>query len=219
MTAISQTLGICLARILVAFGLSGLSCCLGAPALTFLHVDGQNIVNERGEKIILRGVGLGNWLLPEGYMWKLAPHADRPRRIEQLVEDLLGQENAKRFWAEYRKNYLTEADIEEMAGLGFNSVRPALNARLFLTETDPPQPIEEGFQLLDNLVNWCQAHGLYVIIDMHGAPGGQTGQNIDDSANDEPELFSQPKNQEKLVNLWTTIARRYKDRAAVAGYD
>src|SRR5689334_14355880 len=104
-----------------------------APVLTFLHADGQNIVNERGEKIMLRGVGLGNWLLPEGYMWKFGSQADRPRRIEKLVEDLIGPENARRFWTEYRNNYITEADIQEIARMGFNSVRPALNARLFLT--------------------------------------------------------------------------------------
>jgi aryl-phospho-beta-D-glucosidase BglC (GH1 family) len=200
--------------------LSGLCWCSGAASLTFLHVDGQNIVNERGEKILLRGVGLGNWLLPEGYMWKLSgSQVDRPRRIERLVEDLLGKESAKGFWVDYRKNYITEADIQEIASLGLNSVRPALNARLFFTETDPPVPIEDGFRLLDNLVNWCETNGLYVVIDMHGAPGGQTGQNIDDSANDQPELFSQSKNQENLVKLWVMIAQRYKDRAAVAGYD
>src|SRR5580765_7577259 len=133
-----------------------LSCAGGSPSLTFLHADGQNIVNERGEKIILQGVGLGNWLLPEGYMWKFGSQTDRPRRIEKLVEDLIGAESARQFWTEYRNNYITETDIQEIAQLGFNSVRPALNARLFLSETDPPQPVQEGFRLLDNLVGWCR---------------------------------------------------------------
>jgi aryl-phospho-beta-D-glucosidase BglC (GH1 family) len=196
-----------------------LSSVAASPVLTFLHADGQNIVDGRGQKIMLRGVGLGNWLLPEGYMWKFGSQSDRPRRIEKLVEDLIGPESARRFWTEYRNNYISEADVQEIARLGFNSVRPALNARLFLTETDPPQPVEEGFQLLDNLVGWCRTHGLYVVIDMHAAPGGQTGQNIDDSVDDQPGLFMQPKNQERLVRLWTEIARRYKDEPAVAGYD
>jgi endoglucanase len=190
-----------------------------AAELTFLRTEGTEIVNADGQKVLLRGVGLGNWLLPEGYMWKFGNQVDRPRRIEKLVSDLIGAEHAARFWSEFRKNYITEADIQRIAELGYNSVRPALNSRLFLTESDPPQPVEEGFQILDNLVKWCKARGIYVIIDMHGAPGGQTGQNIDDSANDQPELFIQPKYEKRLTDLWTDLASRYRDEPSVAGYD
>jgi hypothetical protein len=189
------------------------------PALTYLHTQGPDIVDESGKKVLLRGVGLGNWLLPEGYMWKFGDGGDRPRKIEHIVSDLIGQEQAKQFWTTYRSNYITELDIERIAALGYNSVRPALNSRLFLSETEPPQRVEEGFVLLDHLVTWGKAHGVYVILDMHGAPGGQTGQNIDDSANDQPELFQQPKFQERLVELWKQLAQRYKGEPTVAGYD
>lgn len=144
---------------------------------------------------------------------------DRPRKIEKLVSELIGQEDANRFWIEFRKNYITEADIKRMAGLGFNSVRPALNARRFLTEGDNPVYVDEGFELMDNLIKWCGKYDIYVIIDMHGAPGGQTGTNIDDSPNNEPELFKDEKNKERLIGLWVKIAGRYKDSATVAAYD
>ena len=192
---------------------------VAATTPTFLHTQGQDIVNENGDKIMLRGVGLGNWLLPEGYMWKFGNEADRPRRIEKLVSDLVGPDNAKHFWSEFRKNYIAEADIQRIAQLGYNSVRPALNSRLFVTDGTPTVYSEEGFSLLDNLVKWCKANGVYVIIDMHAAGGGQTGRNIDDSANDRPELFMDQKYQDELVNLWTTIAKRYRDEPTVAGYD
>src|SRR6266446_5410891 len=166
------------------------ACGLHADAApTFLHTQGQDIINESGEKILLRGVGLGNWMLPEGYMWKFGNGGDRPRKIEKIVSDLIGPENATRFWSEYRRQYIAETDIKRIAELGFNAVRPALNARLFLTEEPDPSFVEEGFGLLDNLVAWCKNHSIYVIIDMHGAPGGQTGANIDDSATDQPALF------------------------------
>jgi aryl-phospho-beta-D-glucosidase BglC (GH1 family) len=177
------------------------------------------MVNEKGEKVLLRGVGLGNWMLPEGYMWKFGNPTDRPRRIEKLVSDLVGPENAKRFWTEYRQNYIAETDIRRIAELGYNSVRPALNSRLFLKETGETDLNSEGFQLLENLIKLCKASGLYVIIDMHGAPGGQTGQNIDDSEDDQPKLFMETKYEEQLVKLWAAIARRYKDEPIVAGYD
>jgi hypothetical protein len=203
----------------VLLATAAVSSCRAAEPLTFLHARGQDMVNEKGEKVLLRGVGLGNWMLPEGYMWKFGGQYDRPRRIEKLVSDLIGSEEGTRFWAEFRKSYVAEADIRRIAELGYNSVRPALNSRLFLGESEPPVPVEEGFALLDNLVRWCKANGVYVIIDMHGAPGGQTGQNIDDSADDRPELFMQAKYQDRLVDLWTTLARRYKDEPVVAGYD
>lgn len=188
-------------------------------SLSFLHTSGQDIVNESGRKIYLKGVGLGNWLLPEGYMWKFGGLGDRPRKIEKVIADLIGEEKAKHFWKAFRQNYITEADIKRIAELGFNSVRPALNSRLFLTEEENPVYVEDGFQLMDSLVAWCKKYKLYVIIDMHGAPGGQTGANIDDSPNDIPELFIEKKYQDQLVDLWIKIAQRYKDEPAVAAYD
>ncbi len=196
-----------------------LACSQASGALTFLRTQGQDMVDESGRKVLLRGVGLGNWMLPEGYMWRFGGQADRPRTIEKAVSDLIGPENAARFWSGFRKNYITEADVARIAEVGFNSVRPALNARLFLTEGGNATYVDESFQLLDNLVRWCHAHNLYVIIDMHGAPGGQTGSNIDDSPNDQPELFMDKRNQDRLVELWVKIANRYKDEPTVAAYD
>lgn len=187
--------------------------------LGFLHTAGQDIVNETGRKIYLKGVGLGNWLLPEGYMWKFGGAGDRPRKIEKVIADLIGNEKAAQFWKTFRQNYITEADVKRIAELGFNSVRPALNSRLFLTEGENPVYVEEGFQLIDSLIAWCKKYQLYVIIDMHGAPGGQTGANIDDSPNNIPELFIEQKFQDQLVKLWVKIAGRYKDEPAVAAYD
>ena len=190
-----------------------------AQAEGYLRTQGQDIVDEQGNKVLLRGVGLGNWLLPEGYMWKFGKEGDRPRKIEALIEAMIGREAARHFWLDFRRNYITEADIQRVAELGFNSVRPALNARRFLTEGENPTFVAEGFELLDNLITWCRKYNLYVIIDMHGAPGGQTGQNIDDSPNDQPELFMNPDYQKQLIDLWVKIAERYKNEPTVAAYD
>src|ERR1019366_5034412 len=130
--------------------------------ISFLHTAGQDIVNESGEKIYLKGVGLGNWLLPEGYMWKFGASGDRPRKIEKVIVDLIGNEKAQNFWKAYRQNYITEADIKQIAKLGFNSVRPVLNSRLFLAEGENPVYIEDGFQLIDSLVSWCKKYKVYV---------------------------------------------------------
>ncbi|MCB8994265.1 MAG: cellulase family glycosylhydrolase [Bacteroidales bacterium] len=189
------------------------------PEISFLHTNGIYMLNEANDTILLRGVGLGNWLLPEGYMWKFGRNGDRPRKIEKLILELTDSAYASDFWKSFRHDFVTEADIKKIAELGFNSVRPALNARVFLTEGDTAVFIEENFSLLDSLVSWCGKYGVYVILDMHAAPGGQTGQNIDDSPNDLPELFMDPIYENRLIRLWVKLADRYKDSPAVAGYD
>ncbi len=210
---LGSSLAVCVALLLVSI--------LPQPASAagFLHTQGEDIVDEQGQKVMLRGVGLGNWMLAEGYMWKFGEAGDRQRKIEKIVSDLIGPERAAQFWKEYHREYITEDDIHRISELGFNSVRAVLDSRWFLSEGENAVYQDEGFELLDNLVHWCKKNGVYVIIDMHAAPGGQTGQNIDDSANDQPELFMNPTNQDRMEALWVKIATRYKDEPTVAAYD
>lgn len=172
------------------------------------------------ETILLRGFGLGGWLLPEGYMWKLYSKCDRPRRMEAMVQELCGTEYAEDFWNKYYNAYIREKDIAFIAQEGFNSVRLPLNARhLCQTIEGETTFIPETIHRVDELISWCRKYEIYVILDMHGAPGGQTGQNIDDSENDEPELFMNQDYRSELIEIWKLLARRYKNEVVVAGYD
>ena len=76
----------------------------------------------------------------------------------------------------------------------------------------------EGFRVLDRLLEWARRDHIYVILDMHCAPGGQTGTNIDDSYG-YPWLYQDQGAQDETVAIWTRIARRYKDDPIVLGYD
>jgi endoglucanase len=185
----------------------------------FLKADGRKLTNGEGREIVLRGVGFGSWLLPEGYMWRFPEKGDRPRRIERMVEDLIGSEKAKVFWKTYYDRYVSEADIKQIAADGFNSVRVPINARFLLEDGEPIRYKEQHLLLIDRVIDWCRTYRLYVILDLHGAPGGQTGANIDDSENDQPELFIDSRNKEITVSLWRMLAERYKDEWIVAGYD
>lgn len=166
---------------------------------------------------MLKGIGLGNWLLPEGYMMKLKA-TNSPRLIETALNQLIGEEEARRFWREFRERYVTARDIALIKRSGFNSVRVAFSYRLFVSETDPPRLEGPGYELLDRVVEWCRREGLYVVLDMHAAPGGQTGDNIDDSFG-YPFLFESAESQELTVRLWRKLAARYKNETTVAGYD
>jgi len=186
----------------------------------FLRVRGRTIVDPRGNPVILRGMGLGGWLLPEGYMWKSHGHYDRPRRLERLVEELTGEAYARAFWSRYREAYISREDIALIASWGLNSVRIPVNARtLAAGEGSAMAFIPEAIATLDAAVDWCEEFGVYAIIDMHGAPGGQTGTNIDDSERDLPELYTDPAREESLIVLWRLLAARYADRPGIAAYD
>lgn len=186
----------------------------------FLYADGKKLRNGLGEEVLLRGVGLGSWLLPEGYMWRFPEKGDRPRRIEQMVARLIGDEEAARFWQTYYENYVSEADIRRMAEEGFNSLRIPINARFLMREGEPGQAWhEEHLLMLDLVIDWCRTYRIYAILDLHGAPGGQTGTNIDDSEHDLPELFTDERNKQQTIALWRMLAERYKDEWIVAGYD
>lgn len=184
----------------------------------FLRADGQRLVNGDGREVLLRGVGFGSWLLPEGYMWSFPDRGDRPRRIERMIVELVGEGKAAEFWSLYYDRYIGEEDIRRIAEEGFNSVRVPINAR-FLMDGDGMSWREERLALLDRVIGWCREHRLYVILDLHGAPGGQTGTNIDDSEFDRPDLFLEERNAELTVELWAMLAARYKDEWIVAGYD
>lgn len=172
------------------------------------------------ETILLRGFGLGGWLLPEGYMWKLYKKCDRPRRMEEMILKLCGEEYSNYFWNRYFECYITEEDIKFIATEGFNSVRLPLNARHMYSVIDGQVCLrEDTISRVDRLIEWCRRYEIYVILDMHGAPGGQTGQNIDDSEDDTPRLFIEEQKQLELIELWKLLAKRYSNEKAVAGYD
>jgi endoglucanase len=184
----------------------------------FVHAEAGRLRDGRDQPVLLRGVGLGNWLLPEGYMWKFeADFVQSPRQIEAFVIDLVGPEHAELFWREFRDRFIAEADIAQIAVEGMNHVRLPINSRVVMADDGALLPA--GLALIDRLIAWCRAHGLWVVLDLHGAPGGQTGTNIDDSPNGVPELFTDSRYREQTVALWEALARRYRDETVVAGYD
>jgi hypothetical protein len=183
----------------------------------FVRAQNARLVDGGGREILLRGVGLGNWMLPEGYMWRFGPGAESPREIEALAERLLGTEAAARFWDGFRDAFITEADIERIAASGFDHVRLPINARVIQDQAG--EPIEAGYAMIDRLIEWCRKNRLWVLLDLHGAPGGQTGTNIDDSPRNLPELFLEPQYRELTLRLWRDLARRYADETVVLGYD
>ncbi len=187
------------------------------PQTGFVTTKGRNILDPQGKPLILKGINLGNWLVPEGYMFKFKKTSS-PRMIYNMFNELMGNYKAAEFWKIYRENYITYEDIKLIKQLGFNSIRLPFNYRLFVSEGNGNKLEGPGFQLLDNAIDWCRKEQLYVILDMHCAPGGQTGDNIDDSYG-YPFLFENKEAQDLTARIWGKLASSYENDPTVAGYD
>lgn len=198
----------------------------------FLHTDGRVMKNGNNEEILLCGWGAGAWNNPEGFMcgdsprpWTNEdPHAmpgrfDRARSIEDSIRLLCGSEYEKSFWPQWYKNHLGEADICKMAELGYNSIRLPLNSRSFLAEEPGYQWKENNFEMLDQIIDWCEKYRLYAILDLHTVPGGQTGLKCDDGLESTPRFYLEEESIERSICLWEKIAERYKDRWIIGAYD
>lgn len=191
---------------------------LAAPAFAesrLVQTEGKNFIAPDGSILHIKGISLGNWLMPEGYMFKFEV-AKSPRQIYGAFERLLGPKRAKAFWTEYRDRYIGEDDIRFIKSVGFNTVRIPIHYGLFMS--DDGVMAGEGWALLDRVLGWCRAAGLYAIVDLHAAPGGQTGINHDDGPG-YPLMFYVPRDRDLTVRLWQAIARRYAGDPTILGYD
>lgn len=191
----------------------------------FLKVNGTSIDDGRGNEMILRGMGLGGWMLQEGYMLQIyndgAQHTIRKR-----IVDLIGEDDCDRFYQLWLQNHVTKADIDSLAAWGFNSVRLPMHYNLFTLpiEQEPVAGqntwLTTGFELTDSLVAWCKLNGLYLILDLHAAPGGQGNDaNICDYDPSKPSLWESELNRKKTVALWRKLAERYANEPTIGAYD
>ena len=197
---------------------------LGSDLQAYYTTSGQNIIDiESGEIVQLRGIGLGGWLLPEGYMWGIRK-LDRPRQFEAAIEDLIGTKNAQKFWDLYYSNFVTREDVEIMKSFGVNTLRVPLLASMIQPRDGQPSQApylynEKNFQYLDDFVEWCENAGMGVIWDLHGAPGGQNAENISDSDGEARLWTEKAVYWPQTIDLWDTITRRYADKSCIVGYD
>ena len=184
----------------------------------FVRVDGQNLIQPDGSKLFIKGTNLGNWLNPEGYMFGFGK-TNSARFINEMLCQLAGEDFASEFWSQFKDNYITRKDIEFIASTGANTVRLPFHYKLFTDEDYMGlTSSQDGFQRVDSVVSWCRDNGLYLILDMHDAPGGQTGDNIDDSYG-YPWLFESEKSQQLFCDIWKKIADYYKDEPVILGYE
>ena len=187
-------------------------------AQPFARVNGHDIIKPDGSKLFITGTNLGNWLNPEGYMFGFN-RMTSPRLIDETFKQLVGPDKTAEFWSLFKDNYITKDDIDFIASTGANTIRLPFHYKLFTDEDYMGlTSSQDGFSRIDSVVSWCRANNLYLILDMHDAPGGQTGDNIDDSFG-YPWLFESEPSQQLFCDIWTAIADRYKDEPVILGYE
>lgn len=183
----------------------------------YLHASGVLIHDKDGKNIILKGVGLGGWMLQEGYMLGTT---GPQHKIRSFLEGLAGKPAVDKFYEDWLTYFVAEEDIDLIAQWGYNSIRLPLHYNLFFDENY--QWIEgnsKGFELTDNLLRWCEKNKLYLILDLHAAPGAQG--NVVDIVDkkDGESLWEDERFQDLTVLMWRKMAERYAGEKWIGGYD
>ncbi|MGD0058147.1 MAG: cellulase family glycosylhydrolase [Verrucomicrobiia bacterium] len=188
-------------------------------ALPPLRANGAAIVDDKGRSVVLRGCNLGNWLLNELWMMEMSG-PDDPKdhwQIEELLQQRFGAAETDRLLNLYRENWIKLRDFDVIKSWGFNVVRLPFYYGLLEDDAAPGQLRPDAFQWLDRAIAMATDAGIYVIVDMHGAPGGQSSNQC--TGHGGQNKLWLPQNRKRAAFLWKKIAERYRDNPTVAAYD
>lgn len=190
---------------------------------TILKVEDGKLISGKTE-VVLNGVNLGGWLLMETWMGPVADEREEMSNTEiiEILTDRFGKDIMYDLMGAYEESFITEADFERIASLGFNCIRLPFWYRNFMTENGQWRgggaALSPGMERLDWVIGQCEKYGIYVILDMHGCPGGQS-MNHGTGEIGRNELYNNEQNLAMMERLWTEIAKRYKNSPIVAAYD
>ncbi|KAF3917373.1 Endoglucanase [Orbilia brochopaga] len=181
-----------------------------------LRVQGTDIVDQNGKIVLLRGAGIGGWMNMENF---ISGYPGREYQIREALSIAIGPEKSEFFFDKFLEYFFTEADAVFYKNLGLNCIRVPFNYRHFEDDLNPRVLKSEGFKHLDRLVTICAEHGIYTILDMHTAPGGQNGDWHADVGHHLPEFWTHKDFQDRSIWLWEQLSAHYKGNSWIAGYN
>ena len=189
----------------------------------FVQAVGSNLYDGNGNILTLKGVNLGNWFVQECYMsvvdvgdFDTGIYTQKRAEEAMRANPNLTEEQIQALYDLYMNTYITEEDFAEIAAVGLNTVR--INFTWMNLTKDGKILKEDAFRYLDFALEMCEKYGLYAILDLHGAIGSQN-QDFHSGDDAQFDLFGNEENRRMTVELWRTIAERYRDRDVIAGYD
>jgi Endoglucanase len=183
---------------------------------TYLTIQGSYIVAGDGQKVTLRGFGLGGWMNMENFITGYPANEEAQRRV---LRKALGAETYEYFFDRFLEYFFGPEDAQYIASLGLNLVRIPVNYRHFESDDEPFVIKEEGFKHLDRVVDLCAQQHIYTIIDLHAVPGYQNQDWHSDNPTHKALFWQHKQFQDRLVHLWEVIADHYKGNPWVAGYN
>ena len=184
--------------------------------MEFLHVSGRHIVDTKGNRVRLRGTCPGGWMNMEDF---INGHPGAEHTLRSQMTEALGPAKAHFFFERLLDHFFNEDDVIFLRKVGATVVRIPLNYRHFEDDSAPFKYHEAGFTRLNQVLDDCEKHGLYVILDLHSAQGWQNVHWHSDNASRISLFWEVAYYQDRYIALWQEFARRYKNRSVVAGYD
>jgi len=116
------------------------------------------------------------------------------------------------------KSLYQEEDVARLKEIGARCVRFGFSGLILEEEDRPGQYKEDGFRYLERFVGWCEEYGIAAILDMHNAIGRRKWEDTriwkHYFGSKDPKEY-----QDRFVNLWREIARRFAHRKGVAAYE
>jgi len=187
-------------------------------ALPQLKTKGT-LISDGNNTVILKGCNLGNWFIMETWMIHLYDEKIRDQYMFELtLENRFGKEEKNRLMDMFRANWITDRDFGIIKSFNMNCVRLPIYYQLIEDDNNPMILKPDAFKWLDHAINTAEKHGLYTIICLHGAAGGQSNMGHC-GREDQNKFWSDPVYLKRSCWLWQQIAQRYKQRSCVAGYD
>ncbi|KAI5838510.1 glycoside hydrolase superfamily [Morchella snyderi] len=183
---------------------------------SFLKVDGEKIVDGNGNNVTLKGAGLGGWMNMENFITGYPGHEHQHRAAMLAV---LGPEKYEYFFDQFLTHFFNDADAAFFASLGLNCLRIPFNYHHFEDDMNPRVLKTSGFKHLDRVVDLCEKHGIWTVLDLHAVPGGQNPDWHSDNPTNAALFWEFKDFQDRVVWLWEELAKHYKDRKCIAGYN
>ena len=188
--------------------------------------ESGRLVNKLGGEVVLRGINLGGWMIQESWMTPVIG-ADRQwanlDTIHAMEDQGWTQEQIQDVFDTYQDNWITELDFDYIQSMGYNCVRIPFWYRNFMSDEagtwiTASADDNPGFKRLDWAIEQAEKRGMYVILDLHGAVGGQSMDHCSGTLGLN-ELYTNQQYEDATVKLWKGIAERYKGNPVVAAYD
>ena len=197
----------------------------------FLKVTGKKVhtVGDESKNVMLEGINVGGLFFIEQWMSPVTPNERvgqwDQKKFTETIFNRFGEEKSLKYWETYRNYYWTEDDYIQCKKMGMSVLRLPFNYMTVDPEFHMVRKIEGqkyNFELLDKFIDGAGRHGLYVILDLHGAYGSHNGQDhsgeIIADAKD-VDFYSNEEKMQKTIDLWDAISKRYINNPIVAAYD